>query len=114
MEVYTKVENLTWKPHPLAEGVYIKPLVTKKADGLNVSCILVKIPVGVDIPEHVHAEQVDILYPLGGNAEMYVEGTGTFKLAPGMVVRVPIGVRHKIFNVTEEVLIYDVFHPATI
>jgi quercetin dioxygenase-like cupin family protein len=114
MEVYTKVENLTWNPHPLAEGVHIKPLVTKKADGLNVSCILVKIPVGVDIPEHVHAEQVDIRYPLNGRAEMYVEGKGALALEPGVVVRVPIGAKHKIYNVTEELLIYDVFHPATV
>ena len=114
MDVYTKVKDLTWKPHPLAEGVQIKPLVTKKDDGLNVSCILVKVPTGVEIPEHVHFDQVDILYPLSGKADMFVEGTGTFQLTPGMVVRVPIGVKHKISNVVEELLIYDVFHPATI
>jgi len=112
--VYSKIEDMTWNPHPLAEGVQIKPLVTKKDDGLNVSCILVRVPAGIDIPEHIHAEQVDILYPLSGSAEMYVEGTGTFQLEPGIVVRVPAGVKHKIFNVTEELMVYDVFHPATI
>ena len=45
---------------------------------------------------------------------MYVEGAGDFSLEPGVVVRVPIGAKHKIFNVTEELIIYDVFHPATI
>ncbi|CAB1057691.1 hypothetical protein D1BOALGB6SA_2444 [Olavius sp. associated proteobacterium Delta 1] len=45
---------------------------------------------------------------------MHVEGTGAFALEPGVVVRVPIGVKHKIINVTEELVIYDVFHPATI
>jgi hypothetical protein len=35
MEVYTKVEDLVWSPHPLFEGVQIKPLVTKKNDGLT-------------------------------------------------------------------------------
>jgi mannose-6-phosphate isomerase-like protein (cupin superfamily) len=35
-------------------------------------------------------------------------------LEPGVVVRVPIGAIHKIYNVTEELLIYDVFHPATV
>ena len=114
MEVYTKVEDLAWSLHPLFEGVQIRSLVTRKDDGLNVSCLLVKVPVGVAIPEHVHAEQVDILYPLSGNAEMHVEGTGKFQLAPGVVVRVPIGVKHKIFNVTKELVIYDVFHPATL
>jgi mannose-6-phosphate isomerase-like protein (cupin superfamily) len=45
---------------------------------------------------------------------MYVEGNGKLQLAPGVVVRVPIGVKHKIFNVTTELVIYDVFHPATL
>ena len=47
-------------------------------------------------------------------AEMYVEGAGNLELKPGVVVRVPMGAKHKIFNVTEELLIYDVFQPATI
>ena len=114
MEIYTKINGLPWNPHPIAEGVKIKALVTKKDDDLNVSCLLVKIPVGREVPEHTHEEQVDILYPLQGSAEMHVEGTGTFRLEPEIVVRVPKGVKHKIFNVTEEVLVYDVFHPATI
>ena len=114
MEIYTKIENLAWNPHSLAAGAQIKPLVTKRDDDLNVSCILVKIPVGIEIPEHIHAEQTDILYPLSGRAEMYVEGKGAFTLEPGVVVRVPMGTKHKIYDVTEELLIYDVFHPATI
>jgi quercetin dioxygenase-like cupin family protein len=114
MDVCTKVDDLNWAPHPIAEGVKIKPLVTKRDDDLNVSCILVKVPVGIEIPEHIHDEQVDILYPVSGKAEMHVEGTGAFALEPGVVVRVPIGAKHKIINVTEELVIYDVFHPATI
>ena len=114
MEVYTSVDDLSWEPHPLAEGAKIKPLVTKRNDDLNVSCILVSVPAGIEIAEHTHEEQVDILYPLKGSAEMFVEGTGTFALTPGVVVRVPKGAKHRIFNVTEELIIYDVFHPATI
>ena len=114
MDIFTKVDNQAWEPHPLAKGVDIKPLVTKRDHGLNVSCILVKIPSGIEIPEHTHADQVDILYPIRGKAEMFVEGAGNFSLKPGVVVRVPMGAKHKIFNVTEELIIYDVFHPATI
>jgi len=114
MEVCTEVDNLSWDPHPMAEGVKIKPLVTKRDHDLNVSCILVKVPVGIEIQEHTHETQADILYPLQGKAEMFVEGAGNFPLEPGVVVRVPIGAKHKIFNVTEELIVYDVFHPATI
>ena len=113
MEICTAVDSLSWAPHPIAEGVEIKPLVTKKDDGLDVTCVLVKIPAGKDIPEHIHETQADILYPLQGSAEMYVEGAGNFPLKPGIVVRVPMGAKHKIFNVTEALLVYDVFQPAT-
>ena len=114
MEIFTSVDSLSWVPHPIAEGVEIKPLVTKKDDNLDVTCVLVKIPAGKDIPEHIHETQADILYPLQGRAKMYVEGAGNLELKPGVVVRVPVGAKHKIFNVTEELLIYDVFQPATI
>ena len=114
MELFTNVNDMSWKPHPIAEGVEIKSLVTQKEDGLNVTCLLVRIPAGREIPEHAHEEQADIVYPLKGNAEMHVEGTGTLPLEPGVVVRVPKGAKHKIFNVTKELLVYDVFCPATI
>lgn len=114
MEIYKAVDDLAWRPHPLVKEVSIKPLVTKSEDGLNVTCMLLRIPAGVEIPEHIHEEQADILYPIDGKAEMNVEGAGTFALKPGVIVRVPKGTKHSIFNVTEELLIYDVFQPATL
>jgi quercetin dioxygenase-like cupin family protein len=94
MEICKTIADVSWRPHPVAKGVTIKPLVTKSEDGLNVTCMLVKIPAGVEVPEHIHA--------------------GTFPLKPGIVVRVPKGTKHKIFNVAEELLIYDVFQPPTL
>ncbi len=114
MEFCTNIDSISWAPHPVAEGVEIKPLVTKKEHGLNVTCVLVKVPAGIEVTEHIHETQADILYPLQGRAEMYVEGAGNLELKPGVVVRVPMGVKHRIFNVTEELLLYDVFQPATI
>jgi len=114
MEICKTVDKISWRPHPLVKGVDIKPLATKSEDDLNVTCMLVRIPAGKEIPEHIHEEQVDILYPLQGQAEMYVEGAGTFPLKSGIVVRVPKGTKHKISNVTEELLIYDVFQPPTL
>jgi hypothetical protein len=32
MEICTRLEDLTWDPHPIAEGAKIKPLVTKRDD----------------------------------------------------------------------------------
>ncbi|MBW1708166.1 MAG: cupin domain-containing protein [Deltaproteobacteria bacterium] len=112
MEAYRSVEEISWIPHPSAQGVKIKPLISEKEHGLNVTCMLVDIPVGKQVPEHIHEEQDDILYPLRGRAVMWVDGTGNFSLKPGMIVRVPRRVKHKVFDVTENLLIYDVFCPA--
>ena len=43
---------------------------------------------------------------------MWVEGSGDFALEPGVIVRVPQGTRHRIFDVSEDLLLYDVFCPA--
>jgi quercetin dioxygenase-like cupin family protein len=114
MEFCTNIDSIPWAPHPVAEGVEIKPLVTKKDHGLDVTCVLVKVPAGIEVPEHIHEAQADILYPLQGRAEMFVEGAGSLALKPGVVVRVPAGVKHRIFNVAEELVLYDVFQPATV
>lgn len=114
MSACTRIDDLPWKPHSLAEGVMIKPLVTKSATGADVTCMLVKIPAGAYIPEHVHETQEDIVYPLSGKGKMFVEGTGEFDLAPGIIVRVPKGRKHRVFDVTEELTVFDVFSPALI
>jgi quercetin dioxygenase-like cupin family protein len=86
MEAYRSVEEISWTPHPVAQGVEIKPLISKKEHGLHVTCMLVTIPVGNHVPEHIHEEQDDILYPLQGKAIMWVDGTGNFSLEPGIIV----------------------------
>jgi len=110
-KVLRNVADIGWIPHPTAKGVSIKPLVTRKDDGTDVSCMLVLVPKDNEVPEHVHEED-DILYPLNGRAIMWVDGSGSFPLEPGCVVRVPKGTKHKIENVSEELLLYDVFWPA--
>lgn len=112
MEVYRSVEKVSWMPHPTVQGVKIKPLISNKEHGLNVTCMLVNVPAGKEVPEHIHEEQDDILYLLQGKAVMWVDGTGDFSLEPGVIVRVPKGKKHKIFDVTQDLLIYDVFCPA--
>lgn len=112
MDVCRLMDNVPWVEHPTAEGVRIKPIITRKDDGLDVTCMLVAIPAGKEVGEHSHAEQDDILYLLRGKALMWVDGVGKFELAPGVAVRVPKGTKHKILEVEADLLIYDVFCPA--
>ena len=112
MKAYRLMENIPWVPHPIAEGVQIKPFISQKEHGLGVTCMLVRIPAGKEVSEHLHSSQDDILYRLTGKARMWVDGTGEFSLEPGIVVRVPKGIKHRIFAVTQDLVIYDVFCPA--
>ena len=43
---------------------------------------------------------------------MWVDGNGDFALEPGVIVKVPKGTKHKNTDVTEDLLLYDVFCPA--
>lgn len=112
METYRMAKKIPWEPHPTAPGVEIKPLITKRDHGLNVTCMMVSVPVGKTVPVHIHEAQDDILYLLEGKAVMWIEGTGNVSLMPGVIVRVPMGTKHEIFDVTTRLLIYDVFCPA--
>ena len=112
MRPVRETEQLEWQPHPKVAGVEIKVLVSQGAHGADVTCMLVRISRGLEVPEHTHDRSDDILYPLSGRARMWVEGSGDFVLAPGVIVRVPQGTRHRIFDVSEDLLLYDVFWPA--
>jgi len=112
MKAYQAVDSIAWAPHPTASGVRIKAMISRKENGAEVTCMLVEIPAGSEVPEHVHEHQDDILYPLKGNAKMWIEGDGDFALVPGIIVRVPKGTKHKIVEVKEDLQIYDVFSPA--
>jgi quercetin dioxygenase-like cupin family protein len=112
MDICRSVEKLAWLDHPMATGVKIKPMISKKGQGDDVTCMLVEIPMGAEVPVHMHEDQEDILYPLQGKATMWVDGAGSFSLEPGVIIRVPRGTEHMIKDVTEPLLIYDVFCPA--
>ena len=113
METLFDMEALLWEDHPTVHNVSIKKIITTAQFGKdNPSILLVKIPVDVEVPEHVHENSKDILFILSGQAAMWIEGTGTVDLHEGIVVQVPRNTSHRIFDVTDELLIYDVFSPG--
>lgn len=112
MNIY-KVEELKWTPHNLAKGVERKILISKKEHKVDVTCMLVRIPKGVEIPEHIHDAQDDIIYVLQDKFKLWAEGT-EHDAEYGTLLRVPKGVKHKVYDVQEDTLLYDVFSPATL
>lgn len=113
MEILFNAENLLWENHPAIKGVSIKKIVTTEQFGKDSpSIVMVKIPVGVEVPEHLHEESEDILFILAGEATMWIEGIGNVKLQKNVVVRVPRNTKHRIFDVTDGLLVYDVFSPG--
>ncbi|MBW2544712.1 MAG: cupin domain-containing protein [Deltaproteobacteria bacterium] len=113
MEILFNAGNLPWENHPAVKDVSIKKIITTQRFGKDSpSIIMVKIPVGVEVPEHVHEESEDILFILTGKATMWIDGIGKLKLQKNAVVRVPRDTKHRIFDVTDELLIYDVFSPG--
>jgi len=108
------MNELAWEDHPTVPNVSIQKMITRAQFGPESPSILtVQVPAGVEVPEHVHENSEDILCILSGKATMRVEGTGEIALYRGVVVRVPRGTRHRIYDVTETLLIYDVFSPGT-
>ena len=115
MRIVINTEEGEWVPHSTAKGVLVKPLITKKEFGEDSpSILLVKIPKGAVVPEHTHEESEDILYILSGHAKMFVEEIGEFEIKKEMLIRVPRRTKHSIYDVTEDLLVYDVFSPGTI
>ncbi|MBN2283244.1 MAG: cupin domain-containing protein [Deltaproteobacteria bacterium] len=113
MDIMYDTESLAWVAHPTVENVSIKKVVTAERFGTDSPTILmVRIPVGEEVPEHVHERSEDILFILSGTATMWIDGVGEIPLQKGRVVRVPRGTKHRIFDVSDELLIYDVFSPG--
>jgi len=113
METFFDMEALPWEDHPTVRNVSIQKVVTTGQFGKeSPSILVVKIPVDAEVPEHIHETSEDILCVLSGKATMWIDGTGNITLHQGVVVRVPRNTRHRIFGVTDELLIYDVFSPG--
>ncbi|MBU0515325.1 MAG: cupin domain-containing protein [Proteobacteria bacterium] len=103
------------RDHPTFDGVRIKVLYSREEHGAAATIVLSRVPAGVAIPEHVHEGSDDILHVLRGRATMEIrssDGAETFPLVPGLVVRVPMNTPHRVFDVADELEIFDVFAPA--
>ena len=110
MKCVKRERDVEWAPHPFLP-IQIKSFLSKKDDGGDITIFLVKIPAGREIPVHVHETQEDIIFILAGRAKMWIDGVGDFDIEKGTFIRVPKNTQHRIYDVTEDILNYDVFTP---
>ena len=111
-ETFKVLRDESWEPHPLVKEVLLNFIITQKDNGAGVTCLFVRIPKGREIPEHFHELSNDIIVPLEGKATIWIQGMGEFVMRRGVVINIPKGVKHKIFDVTEDIFAFDVFNPG--
>lgn len=111
MSIVRTLEALEESDHPFLSDIGMRTLYSMENDGGEVTCFVVRCAKGSEIKEHVHEKEADIIFVLKGKATMWIEDRGSFPLEPGTFVVVPKGLRHRTYDVREELHIYDVFHP---
>ncbi len=111
MEYKRRADRVDWQPHPSgAHGIDMKVLRSARDDGAAETIVLVRIQAESVVAPHAHPKSDDNLYILSGRATMRVADE-TFPIGPEDQITVPINTDHEIFDVTEELLAYDVFAP---
>ena len=112
MKYETKENDIKWKPHPAGhEGVKMKVIRSEEKDSTQSTIAWVLVEEGAGVPEHTHEESDDYLYILDGKAKMKV-GDDVYEIEEGSHITVPRQTIHEIFDVEEDLYIYDVFSPA--
>lgn len=111
MSIVRILSDVEEKAHPFLSNVKMRTLYSNKDDDADITCFIVRCKVGSEIEEHIHPHENDIIFVIRGRATMWVEDRESFNLEPGVFVVVPKGLKHRTFDVEEELLIYDVFTP---
>lgn len=72
MAFMTNLKNLEMKPHPKFEGVKIGYILTKEKHP-ELSITVLEIMPGIEIPLHRHEKEVDTIFILEGEAEVFLK-----------------------------------------
>ncbi len=112
MSYFIDENTKSWIPHPAKiKGVSMKVLRPSEEGKYKESVALVRVEAGSSVPPHIHENEDDNLYILAGRAKMRVADE-TCVLEKGIQVSVPAGIEHEIFDVTDDLKIYDIFVPG--
>ena len=103
-------EKIKWEPHPQLANAKVAYLLSHRDENTDLTCLLVRLPVGTQVEKHTH-ECDDIIYVLEGKCKLWVDGIGDVPMVKGTFVRVPKGVLHQPHDIEEDFVAYDVFYP---
>ena len=73
MAIFFKSDEILFEPHPKFDGVKIAKLAGKKQDSV-IGVSILSIRSGVEIPVHIHDNNIDSIYCLEGSGEIYRDG----------------------------------------
>ena len=109
-------EHSQWQPHPFAEGLERRVLLSKCEDGAEVSIFLLRVKPGwrnLEVPEHVHETADDITYLLSGKCTVVIRDEGEQEMNAGAFIRIPKGSHHRVHSISEDFVALNQFCPAT-
>jgi mannose-6-phosphate isomerase-like protein (cupin superfamily) len=89
------VETLPWVEHGSFKGVYLKHLVKGDMTGGMFSCHIVRVSAGQEIGDHIHEGKWELHEVVEGSGTGVVGGL-SIEYAPGRIVPVPEGVKHRV------------------
>jgi len=85
-----------WQEHSRFPGIYMKGLLTTLDNPLaNVNAV--RVPPGGEIGRHQHAQQIETVWIVRGNAILTLDQTEV-TLRDGQIIAIPIGVEHALRN----------------
>jgi quercetin dioxygenase-like cupin family protein len=109
-------ESGGWEPHPYAEGLERRVLLSKKEHGADISIFLLRVKAGsqgLEVGEHLHETSDDITYLLSGSCTVVVESGERRLMRAGDFIRIPKGVRHRVHSISADFMAISQFSPAT-
>jgi len=85
-----------WQEHARFSGIYMKSLLTS-ADNPFANINVVQVPPGGIIGRHRHAQQLETVWAIRGNAILTLDQTEV-SIRDGQIIAIPIGLEHALRN----------------
>ena len=85
-----------WQEHARFPGISMKGLLTA-SDNPFANVNVIQVPPGAAVGSHLHAEQVETVWVIRGNATLTLDQTEV-SLKDGQIIAIPIGLEHALRN----------------